>query len=206
MKQIGWTRHGSERRIRWFLVAGLALAVAMAAVATASFTSAAAPKRSKAERIARGKQISFSSGCNDCHTPGGLYGEPDTTRLLSGSELGWEGPWGVTYPRNLTPDVETGIGSWSEADIITAIRQGHRPDGTPILPPMPWTAYAHMSDDDVQALAAFLKSLPPIQHKAPDRVPPGVEVTGARLTFPPPPAWDAKNLPPPPASAAKPAK
>jgi hypothetical protein len=117
--------------------------------------------------------------------------------MFSGSELGWEGPWGVTYPRNLTPHPETGIGSWTEDDIVTAFRQGHRPDRSPILPPMPWPAFAHMNDEDAYALAAFLKSLPPIDHKVPDRQPPGAVATGARLTFPPPPAWDAMNLPSP---------
>ena len=129
------------------------------------------------------------------HTPGSLYGTPDTTRMLSGSELGWEGPWGVTYPRNLTPDAETGIASWSEKDIVTAFRAGHRPDQTPILPPMPWFAYAWMSDDDAYALAAFIKNLPPVRHRAPDRIPPGTPATGPRLTFPPPPEWDGRNLP-----------
>ncbi len=149
------------------------------------------------EKIARGRQISYSSACNDCHTPGGLYGNPDSTRLMSGSELGWEGPWGVTYPRNLTPDPETGIPDWTEQDIVTAFRAGHRPDGSPLLPPMPWPTYAYMSDEDAYALAAFIKSLPPIQHKVPDRVPPGAMATGPRVTIPAPPEWDGRHLAPP---------
>lgn len=149
------------------------------------------------EKIARGKQISYTSACHDCHTPGGLYGVPDTTRMLSGSELGWEGPWGVTFPRNLTPDMETGIGSWTEDQIVTAVRTGIRPDNTPILPPMPWPMYSHLSDEDAHALAAFLKSIPAVNHKSPDRIAPGTPVTTPRLTFPPPPAWDAQNLPAP---------
>jgi mono/diheme cytochrome c family protein len=148
--------------------------------------------RSHAETLARGKQISYSSGCIDCHTP-------DTTRMLSGSELGWEGPWGVSYPRNLTPDMETGIGSWTEQDIVDAVRLGHRPDQTMLLPPMPWPAYSQMSDDDVWALAAYIKSLPPVKHKVPDVIPPDQPAVGARITFPPPPEWDGRNLPKPPA-------
>jgi hypothetical protein len=150
------------------------------------------------QRVERGQHLSLSSGCNDCHTPGTLYGAPDTSRMLSGSELGWEGPWGVTYPRNLTPDNETGIGTWTEDQIVAAFQTGIRPDKTPIMPPMPWPGYANMSDDDAHALAAYLKSLPPIRHKMPDRIPPGQPAKGARLTFPPPPAYDALNLPPPP--------
>jgi len=180
------------------LVAGAGIG-ALAAVSCTTQQPAAG--MTAAEKLARGEQLSWTSGCNDCHTPGSLYGAPDTTRMLSGSELGWEGPWGVTYPRNLTPDMATGIGSWSEADIVAAIRAGHRPDKSPILPPMPWTTFAYLSDEDAFALAAFIKSLPPIAHKLPDRVPPGGKATGPRLTFPPPPEWDARNLPPPPAGA-----
>jgi mono/diheme cytochrome c family protein len=156
------------------------------------------------QKIARGRYISQISACNDCHTPGGLYGAPDTTRLLSGSELGWQGPWGVSYPRNLTPDPETGIGSWTEEQIMTAFRTGHRPDGSPLLPPMPWPMYAHLSDEDAAALAAYLKSIPPVKHKAPAVIPPGQPATGPMLTFPPPPEWDARNLPPPSSTPATP--
>jgi mono/diheme cytochrome c family protein len=181
---------------KWWVVV-LLVGTGIGAFAAVSYTGLEQPakKMSRAELIARGKQISFSSACHDCHTPGGLYGNPDTLRMLSGSELGWEGPWGVTYPRNLTPDKATGIPSWTEDDIIAAFRTGHRPDKSPILPPMPWPVYGHMSDDDARALAAFIKSLPPIQHQVPDRVRPGVKVDGPKLTFPPPPAWDVQHFP-----------
>ena len=172
------------------------------AVAAAAFTVGCSKPPARAEmtaeqKIARGKQISYTSACHDCHSPGGLYGAPDTMRMLSGSELGWEGPWGVTFPRNLTPDMETGIGSWTEDQIVTAIRTGIRPDNTPILPPMPWPMYSHLSDEDAHALAAFLKSIPAVNHKSPDRIAPGTAVMASRVTFPPPPAWDAQNLPKP---------
>jgi mono/diheme cytochrome c family protein len=201
------------RWTRW-TVAALSLASAITAVFAVSCTvskssntetTAATAEMTHEQKIARGRVITFSSGCIDCHTPGTFYGSPDTTRMLSGSELGWEGPWGVTYPRNLTPDMETGIGSWTEEQIVTAVRTGQRPDKSPLLPPMPWPAYSHMSDDDAYALAAYLKTLPPVRHKAPDRIPPGTKATGPRLTFPPPPAWDAQNLPPPPTADAAPA-
>jgi mono/diheme cytochrome c family protein len=188
-------------------IAGLLLAgAALGSVAAVSTTGLkpAPRKMNAAELIARGKQISFSSACHDCHTPGGLYGNPDTQRMLSGSELGWEGPWGVTYPRNLTPDPETGIPDWTVEDIVAAFRTGHRPDRSPILPPMPWPVYGHMSDEDAYALAAFIKSFPPIRHKSPDRIPPGVSPTGARLTFPPPPEWDGRHLPKPAAATTPP--
>ena len=189
---------GSGRWTRWTGL-GVAAGAALAALAAVSWTGMklGAAGHTPVEKIARGQQIAHTSGCNDCHTPGFFYGVPDTTRLLSGSELGWEGPWGVTYPRNLTPDTETGIGSWSEQDIVNAFRTGRRPDNTPILPPMPWPAYAHMDDDDAYALAAYLKSIPPIRHRAPDRIPPDVPASGPRLTFPAAPAWDGQHMAPP---------
>ena len=190
----------NSRRIlswtRWTLVALSAGAggLAMLAASCGGTGPARAPMSGEA-KIARGKQIAYSSACVDCHTPGTFYGATDTTRMLSGSELGWEGPWGITFPRNLTPDMETGIGSWTEQDIVNAFRLGHRPDQSLILPPMPWAAYSQMSDEDAFALAAYIKSIPPIRHKAPDRIPPGVKSDVPRLTFPAPPAWDAQNLP-----------
>jgi mono/diheme cytochrome c family protein len=188
------------RWTRWTSL-GASLGAAIVAIVAVSCSGGqqAPAEMTLTDKIARGRELSFASGCNDCHTPGGLYGAPDTTRMLSGSDLGWEGPWGVSYARNLTPDTETGIGRWSEADIVTALRQGRRPDGSPVLPPMPWPGYAHMSDADAQALAAFIKSLPPVSHGVPDRVPPGQPATGPKVTIPPPPAWDAQNLPPAPA-------
>ena len=88
-----------------------------------------------AEKVARGEYLTTIMGCNDCHTPGTFFGAPDFGRKLSGSELGWVGPWGTTYARNLTPDAETGIGSWSADDIVKTIRTGQRADGTEVLPP-----------------------------------------------------------------------
>ena len=191
--------------MRW--TGGVALAavvgsgvLAATMISCGSQQGASPPAMSAADRIARGRYLSIVGGCNDCHTPGLFYGAPDTTRTLSGSELGWEGPWGVTYPRNLTPDAETGLGKYSEEDIVRAIRTGRRLDGSPMMPPMPWFNYAQMSDDDLHSLVAYVQSIPAVSHKAPDRLPPGTRPPVA-LTFPPPPAWDAKNLPPPPGAA-----
>lgn len=158
--------------------------------------------RASEDPVALGKRLVWSSGCVDCHTPGTFYGTPDTTRMLSGSEIGWVGPWGVSYPRNLTPDSTLGIGAWTEAQIATAIRTGVRPNGSPILPPMPWPAYGvGMTEDEALAVAAYLKTLPPIAHQSPAVIPPGQPVTGTAIVIPPPPAWDGQNLPAAPAPA-----
>ncbi|HZI88914.1 MAG TPA: c-type cytochrome [Candidatus Polarisedimenticolia bacterium] len=147
------------------------------------------------EQLARGKYLVQITGCNDCHTPGYFYGAPDTTRLLSGSELGWKGPWGVSYARNLTPDPSTGIGPWTESDIVTAVRTGKRPDGRQLMPPMPWPDFAALTDEDAGAIAKYLKSIPPVTHKVPDILGPDAAPTGSIMAFPPPSAWDAPRAP-----------
>jgi mono/diheme cytochrome c family protein len=179
------------RWTRWVAGSSLLVAVVGAGLAASCASNAKPPEMTHEQMVARGSQLVWASGCMDCHTPGTLYGAPDTTRMLSGSEVGWQGPWGVSYPRNLTPDPETGIGSWTEDQIVTAFRTGHRPDGSPLLPPMPWPGLAHMSDDDAHAIAAYLKTLPPVNHKVPDVVPPGGKATGPVIVIPPPSAWDA---------------
>jgi mono/diheme cytochrome c family protein len=185
---------------RW-AATGLALLPLAAALASYSCTGTAKSAMSAEDKLARGRRVVYTSGCMDCHTPGTFFGMPDTTRLLSGSELGWQGPWGVTYPRNLTPDSTTGIGAWTEEQIVTAVREGRRPDGTPLLPPMPWPMYAHLTDEDAYALAAYLKSIPPVVHEVPKVQRPGEAPVRPALVFPPPPEWDGRHLPPPQASA-----
>ena len=118
--------------------------------------------------VARGEYLSTIMGCTGCHTGGALRGKPDPRRFLAGSDVGFLVPgMGVFYPSNLTPDDETGIGRWSEAQIITAIRHGLRPDGRELAPVMPWESYTVLTDADAAALAAFLKSLPPVRFAVP---------------------------------------
>jgi mono/diheme cytochrome c family protein len=192
-----WTR-----RIAEVAVASSVL-LAIFAISCARQQQSAEPPKAAMDPLARGRYLVSVVGCGDCHTPGTLYGLPDTTRLLSGSELGWEGPWGLSYPRNLTPDEETGIGTWSEEDIVQTLRTGKRKDGSPLLPPMPWPDIAMMSDEDLHAVAVYLKSIPAVKHKMPPALPPTAKHTGPRLTMPPPPAWDAQHMPPPAAPAGK---
>ncbi len=142
-------------------------------------------------KIKRGAYLAMVSGCGDCHTPGGMYGAPDQARQLSGSDLGWRGPWGTSYAPNLTPDAETGLGNWSEGDIVRAVRTGVSRTGKPLMPPMPWTDFAHYTDEDAFAVAAYLKSLPAVKHRVPKALPPDVRPEGAFVPIPPPPAWDA---------------
>lgn len=154
--------------------------------------------------VARGKYLTIIGGCHDCHTPknfgpGGIP-IPDMARSLSGhiadspyptwspADLqrnvmfvgepmmtGWAGPWGVSFASNITPDVETGIGEWTEENFIQAMRTGKhqgQPNGRDILPPMPWPGLKEMTDADLKALWAYLRSIPPIKNQVPLPVPP----------------------------------
>jgi mono/diheme cytochrome c family protein len=173
----------------------IALAIASCSKpATQETTTAAAPEDS----VARGRYLVDVAGCNDCHTPGYLFGAPDTTRLLSGSEVGWATPLGTAYARNLTPDSTTGIGTWTAEQIVAAIRTGQRPNGDHILlPPMPWPDFAHLTDKDAYAIAAYLKSIPAVSHRVPDVVPPGKKASTPVIVIPAPGKWDAPKGPPP---------
>lgn len=177
----------------WFRLSRIAILLTAVAVPALVLTGAApSGKKAKADpKVERGKYIVTICGCNDCHTPGTLFGAPDFDRQLSGSEVGWSGPWGTSYARNLTPDKETGLGAWSDQDIKTAFRTGRRPDGRVLNPPMPWQMYTAMNDKDADAVVAFLRSLKPVSHKVPDIVPPGQQASTPVIVFPAPSAWDA---------------
>lgn len=134
-------------------------------VTAATFAVAAARAETPLER---GAYMTKVMDCTGCHTTGSLAGQPQPDKFLAGSDIGFEIPgFGIFYPPNLTPDVATGLGAWSEEDIVMAIRTGVRPDGRQLVPVMPWPSYATLTDDDVRAIAAYLKSLPPVSHAAP---------------------------------------
>lgn len=155
----------------------------------------------KPSPVERGRLLAITSGCHDCHTPlkmGQKGPEPDYSRQLSGhpadlvmpaapalpadgpwnvtvgaTMTAWSGPWGVSFTRNLTPDNETGIGTWTQQMFVDTIRNGrHMGVGRPLLPPMPAAMYAQMSDDDLGALYAYLRSIPAIKNKVPEPIAP----------------------------------
>jgi mono/diheme cytochrome c family protein len=155
-------------------------------------------------RVERGRYLVESIGCSDCHTPKKDGFALDTDRLLSGHPEGtelpappagkgpwvatasadltaWSGPWGISYAFNLTPDENTGIGSWSEETFVKAIRTGrHMGVARPILPPMPWQMYKNLTDDDLQAIYAYLRSIPPVKNRVPEPTPPAATMATAR--------------------------
>jgi len=157
----------------------------------------------KDQLIAKGKYLVNLGGCNDCHSPKimtNMGPVPDTTKLLSGHpadepmpELdlkapginnwihssmdltAWVGPWGVSFTANLTPDSSTGLGAWSFQDFLNTLRNGkHLGTGRAILPPMPWEPISHVDESDLKAIFTYLQSIPAINNRVPNPVPPNM--------------------------------
>jgi mono/diheme cytochrome c family protein len=138
-------------------------------------------------QVERGRYLVQLGGCTDCHTPGHLLGKPDTARFLGGSDVGLEvAGLGTFIAPNLTPDEETGLGTWTREQIIAAIQTGVRPDGRVLAPIMPWRAYAEMTKPDVGAVVDYLKSLPRVSHKVLGPFGPGEEPVIFRMKIVPP--------------------
>jgi cytochrome c553 len=184
---------------QWKLMIAVPAVVAMAAFSVKASEApaqaqAAAPN---AAMVKRGEYLVNAMGCNDCHTPmkmGANGPEYDTARYLSGhqeteklppapepagpwmvsvsiSGTAWSGPWGISYTQNITPDQETGIGAYTEAQFVQTIREGKKQGrGREILPPMPWPAFKNLTDEDLKSIYAFLRTVKPIKNKVPDPV------------------------------------
>ena len=91
----------------------------------------------------------------------------------TGSFTAWAGPWGISYTANITSDKNTGIGQdlWTEELFIKAIREGkHFGTSRPILPPMPWPVYRNMTDDDLKAVFAYLRTVPAVNNHVPEPI------------------------------------
>ncbi|MGE0699455.1 MAG: cytochrome c [Hyphomicrobiaceae bacterium] len=161
----------------------LALAVALGSIASLAVSRCNADEADHETRK-RGQYLAGIMDCTGCHTPGALRGQPDATRALAGSDVGFELPGlGIFYPPNLTSDEQTGLGKWSAAQIVTAVRTGARPDGRILAPVMPYHSYAALSDDDAGALAAYLKALPPVRNAVPQPVGPQQRPPAPYLTL-----------------------
>jgi mono/diheme cytochrome c family protein len=162
-----------------------------------SATQAEQGTSADAAAIERGKYLVTVAACGQCHTPqkvGPNGPAPDESRLFAGhpqeekvalpaaAPAGWSvmasrsntafyGPWGVVFAANLTPDEETGLGIWDEEMFIRAMRTGKQwGQGRDLIRIMPWHNYAQMTDDDLKAIFAYLKSLPPIKNEVPQMI------------------------------------
>jgi mono/diheme cytochrome c family protein len=141
--------------------------------------SVAAPPEGPTEEY--GKYLAWqASGCAECHMPRNPNtGQFDMTRTFAGGLFPIEEQGFSTTASNLTPDIATGIGNWSEQDFLALMRTGTRPDGTVSLPFMPWPLYAEWSEDDLHAVWLYLSSLEPISHEVPSSTLAGAAVSGS---------------------------
>jgi mono/diheme cytochrome c family protein len=152
----------------------------MTAAACATLAALPAFADSKADKeLARGRYVVQLGGCNDCHTPGyGMSGGkvPEKDWLI-GDSLGWQGPWGTTYPANLREYFQ----SVTEAEWLKTAKT------LKTRPPMPWFTLHEMKPADLRALYRFIRHLGPAGKPAPAYVPPGGAVSTPVITFPAPP-------------------
>lgn len=189
----------------YLVIAGTLTTMACSNNETAK-TEQPAGMASKEEMIKRGDYLVATIGCGDCHTPKKMTDKgpvPDMDRFLSGYNaaipLGeydtaiansgrWAlfygdltaaaGPWGVTFAANLTPD-GTGIGNWTLENFRKALKEGKYKgidNSRPLMPPMPWQNFAKLTDNDIESIFEYLKSIKPVQNLVPQ----------AMLNMPPP--------------------
>jgi mono/diheme cytochrome c family protein len=118
--------------------------------------STAASADADPQAIARGAYLAAAAGCEGCHTDTKNNGPP----YGGGREVA--GEFGAITTPNLTPDPATGIGGWTQANFVRAMRWGIAPDGTPYVPAFPYRFYASLTDGDLADLKAFLDSLTPL--------------------------------------------
>jgi hypothetical protein len=142
------------------------------------------------EQLQRGRYMVGLLGCGSCHTDGALVGNVNQSRLLAGSSTGiaYSSPFiddfpGIVYPPNLTPDLETGLGSWTMNRLVQMIRIGTTDHSSRSLPVMPWPAFVNITEEDAFAIAAYLKSLPPVRHQVPSNVNRGQRSTAPYVHF-----------------------
>lgn len=109
-----------------------------------------------------GAYLAAIGHCLECHTPMTPQG-PDEARAGAGG-MTFNGPWGVSTAPNITQDPVTGIGTWTDEEIRTAVTRGLRPDGTRLAPPMAYGYYANMTDEDLDALVAWTRTLKPVRN------------------------------------------
>jgi mono/diheme cytochrome c family protein len=112
------------------------------------------------DKLKRGFYLATIGHCMECHTPFAPSGGPDFASSLGKGGREFPGPWGISKSRNITSHKTAGIADWTDAEIKTAITQGKRKDGTPLKGPMGYQYYAKMTDADLDAVIAYLRTIP----------------------------------------------
>lgn len=197
----GITRREKSILLGAALLASLGVILAAGASRPAPAPQKAVVKMTRQQQVARGKYLVTIGGCHDCHTPWVMQANgqpgPDMSRALSGhpqqfpitegvqfksdrwgyagaaTNTAFSGPWGVSFAANLTPDQLTGTGIWTFDMFKKTIRTGrHWGVARPILPPMPWFNYREMTDEDLEAVYMYTRTLKPINNEVPLPIPP----------------------------------
>jgi mono/diheme cytochrome c family protein len=137
--------------MRWALT-GVGLAIVLSMVGVPVIFAQGTPP--SAAEIARGRYVFGATGGCGCHTvPKGA---------INAGGRRYDGPFGTVYSTNITPDRQTGIGTWTDEQIVTAIRNGRRPNGERLLPVHPFPVFNGMAEEDLRALVAFLRTTPAV--------------------------------------------
>lgn len=175
--------------MRKFLFFQLSFAFAFLALVGLTGSARADESAQQDSPVARGEYLATIAGCTSCHTPDRAeFQNPqtltfeqistiafdghqavDSAKLLAGGRAFDLGPAGVVFSRNITPDEETGIGSWTDEQIKLAIRTGASADGSVLFPVMPYHVYNGMADEDLNAIVAYLRSVPAVKNEVPQR-------------------------------------
>ncbi len=150
----------------------LLLVLALAVVFTGC-----AKRLSKEQMIEKGKYLVSACGVLKEHTPL-RDGKPEMSKFMSGSNIGYAGPWGVYYPKNLTPDSDTGIGLLTDDEIVSEIK-----GDTGNVPGYFSDYYKNLSEEDLRCVMMYLKSLDAVVNKVPADLKPGEKITGAVINL-----------------------
>src|SRR5690606_4954566 len=157
-------------------VAASCITRAVAVLGFASLATVASADERPTDAVALGRYLVQTAGCNDCHTPGyGMSaGKVPEAAWLTGDRLGWQGPWGTTYPTNL----RLHFAKLTQEQWLAYARNGES------RPPMPWFNLRVMSEGELVAIYRYIKSAGPAGEPAPSYVPPGGKVAGPVVAFP----------------------
>lgn len=124
------------------------------------------PPPAKADKVAYGAYVAGLAHCLECHTPPTATGEPDYANLTgAGGRPFFPMDGKLVRGANITSDKETGIGSWTDDEVKRAITEGIRKDGRQLIPQMPYPYFKTMTAEDLDAVVAYIRTLPPISHK-----------------------------------------
>ncbi len=172
--------------LKYFAFVGTATVAAIVLIGwthgTGTTKKAEPASTAKTSAIERGRYLIEIGGCNDCHTEGFIPsgGKIPASEWLKGSVVGFKGPWGTTYPKNLRVFMD----KISESEWVTFAKNANG------MPPMPWWALHAYNESDLRAIYAFVRSLGPVGEQAPAALAPGAEPQGPYIDF------NVHNLPP----------